>query len=140
MRYSFGRFAPRPHLFFVTVLFWVGAFLADGRSPARVPVQFSITADVGFGNSVFVVGDHPDLGGWDVTHGLKLRFTPGNVWTGEIAVQAGTDFQFRYVKRSTAQDNWCNSGNAVYLTDIIGQSVAAQPPAPYQGKTIYYLS
>jgi predicted alpha/beta superfamily hydrolase len=140
MPYSFGRFAPRPYLLFITVLFCAVAFLADGRSPARVPVQFSITADVGFGNSVFVVGDHPDLGAWDVSRALKLRFTSGNVWTGEIAVQAGTDFQFRYVKRSTAQESWCNSANAVYLTGIISQSVLAQPPAPYQGKTIYYLS
>ncbi|MFL6514173.1 MAG: alpha/beta hydrolase-fold protein [Chthoniobacterales bacterium] len=140
MPYSFRRFTPRPYLLLAAALSCVLAVIAYGRSPARIPVQFSITVDVGFGNSVFVVGDHPDLGGWDVTRALKLRFTSGNVWIGEIAVQAGTDFQFRYLKRSTAQENWCNSANAVYLTGILSQSIAPEPPAPYNGKTIYYLS
>jgi predicted alpha/beta superfamily hydrolase len=113
---------------------------AQASSPHKEVVTFSITNDVGFGNSVFVVGNHPDLGAWDVTHAIKLRFTTGNVWTGQIAIQAGTQLQYSYIKRSTAQDSWCDSANAVYLTGVLTQSIAAQPPAPYIGKTIYYLS
>ncbi len=140
MPHLFRRYTPHSYVCLLAAFCCVVAQPAHGRSPARVPVQFLITAAVGFGNSVFVVGDHPDLGGWDVTHALKLRFTSGNVWIGEIAVQAGTDFQFRYLKRSTGQENWCNTGNAVYLTGVLSQSVSPEPPPPYRGKTIYYSS
>src|SRR5439155_1949771 len=57
MPYSFRRFTPRPYLLLAAALSCVLAVIAYGRSPARIPVQFSITVDVGFGNSVFVVGD-----------------------------------------------------------------------------------
>lgn len=116
------------------------ASCTHAASPHKEVVNFSYTNDVGFGNSVFVVGNHPDLGAWDVTHATKLRFTSGNVWVGQIAVQAGTPLQYSYIKRSTAQDSWCDSSNATYLTGVLTQNVAVQPPAPYKGKTIYYLS
>ena len=129
-----------PILIWLTVLVCAIAATVQARSPARVSVQFSITNDVGVGNSVFVVGNHPDLGSWDVTHALKLRFTAGNIWTGQIAVQSGTELQYGYLKRSTVQGVWCSSANGTYLTDVVSQSIAAQPDAPFRGKTIYYLS
>jgi predicted alpha/beta superfamily hydrolase len=112
----------------------------EGSSPRREPITFAFTSDVGFGNSIFVVGNHPDLGAGDVTHAVKLRFTPGNVWTGQIGVQAGTQLQYQYVKRSTAQGSWCDPANATFLSGVLAQTVPAQPPAPYIGKTIYYLT
>ncbi len=121
-------------------LFFLLAATLPAASPHREIVQFSHTADVGFGNSVFVVGNHPDLGAWDVTKAPKLRFTAGNVWTGQLAVQAGTALQYKYIRRATASDQWCNSANALDLTGVLSLNVTAQPPAPYAGKTIYYLS
>jgi predicted alpha/beta superfamily hydrolase len=112
----------------------------QASSPHREPITFSFTADVGFGNSVFVVGNHPDLGAGDVTRALKLRYTAGNIWTGQIAVQAGTQLQYQYLKRSTAQGVWCDSSNATFLSGILTQTIPAQPAAPYFGKTISYFS
>ncbi len=113
---------------------------AFAASPHKEIVTFSITNDVGLGNSVFVVGNHPDLGNDDVTHALKLRYTAGNVWTGQVAIQSGTQLQYRFIKRSTAQGSWCDANNSVNLTGPQSQSIVAQPAAPYPGKTIYYLS
>jgi hypothetical protein len=45
---------------FCTLL--LGATWALGASPYKEPVAFTFTANVGFGNSVFVVGSHPDVG------------------------------------------------------------------------------
>jgi predicted alpha/beta superfamily hydrolase len=118
----------------------VFASCVQASSPHKEVVSFSFTNDVGFGNSVFVVGNHPDLGSWDVAHAIKLRYTTGNVWTGQIAIQAGTQLQYSYIKRSTAQGSWCDSANGTYLSGVLTQSIPAQPPAPYSGKTIYYLS
>ncbi|HEY2124768.1 MAG TPA: alpha/beta hydrolase-fold protein, partial [Chthoniobacterales bacterium] len=116
------------------------ASVVQGSSPHKEVVTFSLTNNVGFGNSIFVVGNHPDLGAGDVTHALKLRYTDGNVWTGQIAVQAGTQLQYQYIKRSTAQDSWCDATNTTNLTGTLSLSVPAQPPAPFAGKKIYYLS
>src|SRR5438552_18416808 len=95
-------------------LVWLLIFFvscARASSPHKEVITFSLTNNVGFGNSVFVVGNHPDLGNGDVTHAIKLRYTSGNVWTGQIAVQAGTQLQCRYRKRSTAQGSWCDPAN-----------------------------
>lgn len=113
---------------------------ANAASPYKEPVTFSYTGDVGFGNSVFVVGNHPDLGNWDVTQAIKLRYTAGNVWTGQVAIQAGTQLQYRFISRSTANTSYCSSANATYLTPDLFRTIPAQPDAPYRGKTIYYLS
>lgn len=113
---------------------------AFAGSPHKEPVNFSYTGDVGFGNSVFVLGNHPDVGSWDPSRAIKLRYTPGNVWTGEVAIQAGTELQYRFVSRATASSSWCNPANVVYLTPDLFRTIPAQPEAPYHGKTIYYLS
>lgn len=126
--------------FCLGLLFILVVSTAQARSPHKEIVNFFLTNDVGFGNSVFVVGNHPDLGSGNVTHALKLRFTAGNLWTGDIAVQSGTLLEYRYIKRSTVQDSWCNSANTTDLTGTITISIPAQPPAPYNRKTIYYLS
>jgi predicted alpha/beta superfamily hydrolase len=126
---------PRLIAFFLIVV-----SLAHARSPYKEIVNFSLTNDVGFGNSVFVVGNHPDLGSGDAAHALKLRYANDNLWTGNIAVQAGTQLQYRYIKRSTDQTVFCSSANTTDLTGTISVSIPAQPAAPYNGKTIYYLS
>ena len=113
---------------------------AQASSPHKETVTFSYTADVGFGNSVFVVGNHPDVGNWDITHAVKLRYTAGNVWTGQIAIQAGTQLQYRFISRSNANSDWCDASKVLYLTENLSRTIPAQPDAPYHGKTIYYLS
>jgi predicted alpha/beta superfamily hydrolase len=122
------------------ILAVLGVACSHAASPHKEPIAFSLTQDVGPGNSVFVVGDHPDLGAWDVTHATKLRWTSGNVWVGQIAVQAGTQLHYRYLSRASSTDKWCDATNVVYLTDVSTTNVPAQPAAPYHGKTIYYLS
>ncbi len=124
---------------FVVFLLCAAGF-AHASSPHKEIVNFSITSDVGFGNSVFVTGNHPDLGANDVTHAIKLRYTGNNVWTGQISIQAGAALQYHYIKRSTAQGSWCDSANATSLGSTLSQSITPQPAAPYNGKTIYYLS
>ncbi len=124
-------------VFFIFCCLVVSAF---GSSPHKEILTFSLTNDVGSGNSVFVVGNHPDVGANDPTMGIKLRYTGNNVWSGQIAVQAGTALQYQFIKRSTAGVSWCDSTNSTALTGTLSQNVPAQPPAPYNGKTIYYLS
>ena len=124
----------------VAVFFGFVACDAQAASPHKEVIVFSMTNDVGPGNSVFVVGNHSDLGSDDVTHALKLRSGGGNLWTGQVAVQSGTQLHYHYIKRSTAQNLWCKATNSIDLTGTLTLSIPMQSPAPYVGKTIYYLS
>lgn len=113
---------------------------AAAASPHKEVVTLSHTQDVGIGNSVFVVGNHPDLGAWDVTKAVKLRVTGTDFWSGQVAVQSGAQLQYKFIRRSTAPDQWCNPANTADVSGVQTLGVAAQPGAPYRGKTIYYLS
>lgn len=111
---------------------------SQAASPLRVAQTFPITSDVGFGNGVCVVGNHPDLGNWDVTKSIKLRWTPGNNWTGSIGIQAGTALQYKFIRRATSAANICDTTNSSDLGPIQSLNIPSQPDAPYLGKTILY--
>ena len=113
---------------------------ARAASPLRVPQEFSVTADVGLGNSVFVVGNHADVGNGDVTQAIKLHWSAGNVWTGKIAIQSGTTLQYKFIRRNTAATQICDVANALDLSATQTIFIPAQPPPPYPGKTILYYS
>ena len=88
-------------------------------NPARMPVQFSVTQDVGSGNEVFVSGNHRDLSSGGIQQfGVKLHWTPGNVWTGFIAVEAGAQITYSFSSRPINNTNFCGGG---------GSTVASKP-------------
>lgn len=109
-----------------------------GGSPLRVPVPFSITNDAGLGYEWFVVGNHPDAGSWNPAAAVKLRWTSGHVWRGDIGVKAGTSLEYKYVKRTTAPERICDSVNAEWWPDgdNLHVQVPAEPAAPFRGKRI----
>jgi len=122
-------------------LFLLLPALCQARSPAREVVSFSVTTNTGLGRSVFVVGAHADVGNWNPTGGVKLYWTSGNVWTGQVAVQAGTTLEYKYVTRGTAATQYCDGANAEWMGGAnLTAAVPAQPSAPYTNKTVYYHS
>ncbi|MBP7828429.1 MAG: hypothetical protein KA248_00785 [Kiritimatiellae bacterium] len=115
-----------------------GVFAA---SPVREPVSFRYAWDVGFGRSVFVVGSHDDLGAWSPEAAVKLYWTAGNVWTGQVAVQAGAALEYKFIARTNSAEQYCNGDNVEWMAGTNWPAqVAEQPDAPYTGKTILYHS
>lgn len=110
------------------------------QSPAKKPVVFSHTQDVGLGNEVCVLGDHPDLGGGVVQKAIKLAWSPGNVWNGTVAIEAGATVNYRFISRSNDRSQWCDDANFTDLTSLTAKTVPSHEPGPYSGKTILYLS
>ncbi len=126
---------------FIVALGVVLAGTAHAASPHREPVGFSFTQDVGIGRSVYVVGNHPDIGSWNPVNAVRLRWTPGNVWTGSVAIRAGTELEYKYIARTNSIGAHCDGGNVSWQDGPnLTLTVPAQPPAPYEGKTIYYHS
>lgn len=113
-------------------------------SPAREVLNFSITTNVGFGNEVFVTGNHPDLGNWDAAKAAKLVWNAGDTWTGQVAVKSGAALQYKFVSAPNAATGICDGVNWRYMPPGNGNHLTtnapAQPPAPYVGKALYYHS
>jgi predicted alpha/beta superfamily hydrolase len=126
------------------LLLALAAGAAWARSPVRETLHFAITTNVGFGNEVFVAGNHPDTGSWDPVRGAKLTWNSGNVWTGVVGVQSGTSLDFKYVSLPNSYTGICDGGNAGWMPPGGGNHLTtnapSQPAAPYGGKTVYYHS
>ena len=119
-----------------------GVGTAWAGSPLRVPVHFAITNDAGLGYEWFVVGSHPDVGAWDPAKAIKLVWSEGHVWWGDVGVQAGTALAYKFVRRATAADRICDSGNADWWPggDNLQTNVPADAAAPFVGKTVEFYT
>lgn len=59
---------------------------------------FTVSATAASGQGVYVVGDITALGSWAPANAVALT-RDGGVWTGTVALPAGTTFQYKYIKR-----------------------------------------
>ncbi len=123
----------------VGALFALGV-VAQAANPQKSVVAFSINQNVGPGNEVFVTGSHSDLSsGGAQPLGVKLHWTPGNTWTGSIAIEAGAQLTYSYVNRPISITGYCD-GTFATLGSPIALTVPAAAAPPYGGKFIRYLS
>lgn len=114
---------------------------AWAREPHREAVDFFYTWDVGLGRSVYVVGNVPELGLWNPMESVRLYWTPGNVWTGQIGVLAGTTIEYKYIARTNSVTAHCHAANVQWIGGPnLQRTIPAQADAPFTGKTVYYLS
>lgn len=116
--------------------------VAQAGSPLREQTRFAITNDAGLGFEWFVVGSHPDLGAWDSARAIKLVWSEGNVWWGDIGVQAGTALEYKFVKRATAADRICDGSSEAWWPGgaNLQTNVPADAAAPFSGKRIELYS
>ncbi|GLC54697.1 hypothetical protein PLESTB_000896500 [Pleodorina starrii] len=73
----------------------VGGVIASGL---RARVQVVVPLYVGGpGQRLVVVGNLPELGGWDVARGVELSCSPGHIWRGEVELPLGTMLEAKLV-------------------------------------------
>ena len=111
---------------------------AKSESAVRKDVEFSVTADVGFGNEVCVLGAHPALGGGNALRAPKLAWTPGNLWRGTVALEAGTAFSYRFISRNFSTGPWGNAANLTNIGDPQNVTTPAHMLPPWGSKMILY--
>ena len=108
----------------------------------NVPVTFQITTNTTPSNSVFVVGNIPQLSNWDPTRAVKL--VPTNcigsncTWSVQIGIPPGVTYQYKFIERADCGSCYANSNNVSWEpgTNRIGST----PPATVTGKTVFYYS
>jgi len=135
--------------FVVGIVLWVGlgipfsasaqvGFLSDN---GKVILSFTETIDTGIGRELFVVGNHADVGNWQPVDARKLHWSPGNVWTGQVAVEAGWTLEYRFITRTNDCTNICDAANVIWVSE--GNLTTSVPDAvspPYSTKAMYYYS
>ena len=117
-----------------------GISQALGESAVRKSLDFSVTTDVGFGKEVCVLGAHPLLGGGNPLKAPKLAWTPGNIWRGKIALEAGTVFPYQFISRDFSTGAWPITSNATNLGVMQTVTSPAHVAPPWGGKCIVYRS
>ena len=120
---------------------FAAAASAFAASPVREPTPFVTVSNTGLGRSLYVVGGHPDLGAWSPTASVRLAWSPGNVWSGQVAVQAGTTAEYKFISRVDSSGQHCQPTNVEWMGGAnLTNQIPAQPAAPYAGKAMYYHS
>lgn len=113
--------------------------------PADVPFLFTSTnTSTVVGQSIFVVGNIPQLGAGNATRSVKLAITnacAGTIcpWAVTIGIPAGITFSYQYLVRNDCAQCYSNPAN-ISSSATLTASTAAGPPAPFNGKTVFYYS
>jgi predicted alpha/beta superfamily hydrolase len=101
---------------------------AQVDSEPRQNVLFSLVQNTSPGQSVYVLGDLPELGAWDMTRAVKLEPSAYPTWRATISLPAGRSYAYRYVLRSDAPTNQKLASNGSFITPAnITASTPAQP-------------
>ena len=71
---------------------------------------FAVNASTVFGQNIYVVGDNAALRNWNTADAISLSPAGYPVWTVEIAMPAGTAFQYKYIRKDGSGNVTWESG------------------------------
>ncbi|MEM1186674.1 MAG: alpha/beta hydrolase-fold protein [Planctomycetota bacterium] len=101
-------------------------------------VTFTTNHVTGPGQSVFVLGDRPELGGGDLRRAVKLVNTSGSSHTVSISLPLGADYEFEFVTRADAPGLWGNASNGASISAPVSQT--APGDVPEQAAVLFFSS
>ncbi len=109
------------------------------RAVEREDVPFAVTFQTVWGQSVYVLGDIPELGDGDPAYAVKLE--PGSypLWQAAVAIPTGTSFTYQYTWRDDSVPEWSDSLNHNPFGTVINDATSPADPKPAK-KGLYYHS
>lgn len=93
--------SPMKHLISVALLL-ATASLASAAD--LVDVRFERSERTQWGESLYVLGDLPELGADDPTRAIRMLPSQNSRWALEVALPAGASYSYRFLIRSNAAD------------------------------------
>ncbi|MFN8509530.1 MAG: alpha-amylase family glycosyl hydrolase [Deinococcaceae bacterium] len=73
-------------------------------------ITFQVKASTWFGQSVFLVGNHADLGNWDTNKAISLTSKDCSgttcTWTATVPVETGSALAFKFLKKASGSLQW----------------------------------
>lgn len=121
----------------------VGLVMAAASARAQVSppvskqsVTFSINQTTSVGQSVFVLGDIPELGSNVLNQAVKLDPSAYPIWRVTIAIPAGTSYSYRYYLRNDGPGQTSSNANGTAVGSVLNGSTSAAAVTP-SSKTVF---
>lgn len=111
----------------------------SGRAVELDNVGFTITFNSAAGQSAYVLGNIPELGGNDPTRAIKLQAKNWPSWQATVAIPKGTSFTYQYIWREDAVVKWSNPLNVHPIGTAISAGTGPLVRRPKR-KGLHYLS
>ncbi|MBY0313413.1 MAG: hypothetical protein K2W85_15205 [Phycisphaerales bacterium] len=101
-------------------------------APAAASAQQDVTFQINYnqttvGQSVFVLGDVPELGASDVRKAIKLEPTDWPIWRTTIRIPAGISYSYRFIRRDDGPGRLGDTTNQVSISGPFNASTPASP-------------
>ncbi len=103
---------------FIAVAAIVAITLVAPATAEAVEVRFEVRQDTGWGESVYVIGDRPELGDGDRAGALRM-VPDGGLWRLAVDLPAGAAYRYQYLVRSNDADRLADAGNARAVSGVI---------------------
>ncbi|TWT41671.1 Endo-1,4-beta-xylanase Z precursor [Phycisphaerae bacterium RAS1] len=118
---------------------FVGLRASTAGAVERETVHFEINRSTSAGQSVYVLGNIPELGSNNPAYALKLE--PGGypLWQVDVAIPRGTNFIYQYTWRSDSVTQWSNPANHNPIGSVLNGSTSPGFSGPVK-KALYYHS
>ncbi|CAL9398558.1 carbohydrate-binding module family 20 domain-containing protein [Streptomyces sp. enrichment culture] len=101
-----------------------GSTGGGGTTPPPVTsgASFNVTATTSPGQNIYVTGNQSALGNWNTGSALKLDPAAYPVWKLDVALPAGTTFEYKYLRKDAAGNvTWESGANRVATVPADGK-------------------
>ncbi|BCP64302.1 putative cyclomaltodextrin glucanotransferase [Streptococcus parasuis] len=96
-------------------------------------IIFHVKAETKLGENIYVVGNIPELGNWDVNKASEAFMTPNYPdWYLPVSVPVGKEIEFKFIKKDT-------NGNVVWEDSIQNRKVTSSVNSTGVVDTDYYI-
>ncbi|MFJ4986509.1 carbohydrate-binding module family 20 domain-containing protein [Streptomyces sp. NPDC088732] len=104
------------------VALYAGAPCGGGGSAPASGASFSVNATTVWGQNVYVVGGNAALGNWNTAGALLLSSSAYPVWKLDVAMGAGTSFEYKYIKKdANGNVTWESGANRTATVPASGK-------------------
>ncbi|MET9808190.1 carbohydrate-binding module family 20 domain-containing protein [Streptomyces halstedii] len=94
----------------------------DNGGTGQSGASFGVNATTVMGQNIYVTGNQAALGNWNPGSALKLDPATYPVWKLDVALPAGTAFEYKYVRKDAAGNvTWENGANRTATVPASGK-------------------
>jgi len=79
-------------------------------------VNFEVNATTVLGQNIFVVGDRPELGGWNTNNAVPMSAASYPIWKATVTLPFNTAVQYKYIRKEGGTVTWESGANRTFST------------------------
>lgn len=115
----------------------VSTTLACAQQRQDVTFQINYNQTV-VGQSVFVLGSTPELGGNDIRKAVKLEPTQWPLWKATISLPANTSYTYQFFRRDDSPGRLSDTSNQLAVSAVMSASTSPAGVTPATKAVLYH--